>query len=81
MNRHQRRAARIRGPKGEPLEIRMLQILERDEQGRPTLTRLCWDDEILGAERAADDGGGNWWGPVGRWTHGVPYIPLEFDDE
>lgn len=48
MNRHQRRAARIKDPKGNSLDSYLLQILERDAQGRPTLTRLCHDDEVLG---------------------------------
>jgi hypothetical protein len=48
VNRAQRRAARIKGPKGEPLEVRLLQILERGPDGRPTVCRIAYDDETLG---------------------------------
>jgi len=52
VNRHQRRAAqatsKIRDPKGTLLEPALLDIRERDAQGRPTIVRICWDDERLG---------------------------------
>ena len=48
MNRAQRRAARIRGPKGEWLYPQLLHVVERDEQGRPTHVRIAWDDETIG---------------------------------
>lgn len=55
MNRHQRRAARVRGPKGETLDVFLLRIIERDKQGRPTLTRICYDEEVL-SDVVGDDG-------------------------
>jgi hypothetical protein len=48
MNRHQRRALRVKGPKGEMLECRLLLIDERDvATGRPTSVRVCYDDETI----------------------------------
>ena len=54
MNRAKRRATRVRGPNGEWLEAQLLRILERDAKGRPTFTRLAYDDETVG-EVAGDD--------------------------
>ena len=48
MNRRDRRAARIRDPKGNTLEPQLLLVLARDELGRPTTVRIAYDDERLG---------------------------------
>lgn len=48
MNRHQRRALRIKGPNGERLECRLLLIDGRDAAGRPTSVRVCYDEETIG---------------------------------
>jgi hypothetical protein len=49
MNRQQRRAMRVKGPKGETLECRLLLIDGRDAAGRPTSVRVCYDDETIGS--------------------------------
>lgn len=38
----------VRDPKGVPLHATLLRVLETDERGRPTMTRLCHDDETIG---------------------------------
>ena len=48
MNRHSRRAARVRDPNGDPLECRLLLIEQRDEAGRPTVVRVCYDEQTIG---------------------------------
>jgi hypothetical protein len=42
------RTKQVRDPKGTILHATLLRVLERDERGRPTMTRLCHDDETLG---------------------------------
>ena len=48
MNRNQRRATRIKGPKGETLECRLLLISDRDASGRPTSVKVCYDEQTIG---------------------------------
>jgi hypothetical protein len=40
--------AKIINSRGVRLELRLLQILERDPLGRPTLTRVVYDEQKLG---------------------------------
>lgn len=47
MNRQQRRAARIRDPKGDWLYPELLYVRARDAQGRPTEVRITYDDETV----------------------------------
>lgn len=48
MNRAWRRANRVRDPKGNWLEPRLLLIEERGPDGRPTRCRIAYDDETIG---------------------------------
>jgi hypothetical protein len=48
VNRNQRRAARIKGPKGEWLYPQLLYIIDRDEKGRPKTLRMTYDEEEIG---------------------------------
>lgn len=55
MNRHQRRAGRIRDPKGNPLDVYLVEIRERDHLGRPTVVRILYDEERAGDAFASSD--------------------------
>lgn len=48
MNRAQRRAARIRDPKGNYLYPTLLHVIDRDHLGRPTMVRIAYDEEAIG---------------------------------
>ena len=47
VNRQQRRAARIKDPKGNYLYPTLLHVVDRDHLGRPTNVRITYDEETL----------------------------------
>lgn len=55
MNRQQRRAARIKDPKGNALDVFLAHIIDRDAKGRPTTVRIAYDEETIGDVVGADE--------------------------
>jgi hypothetical protein len=48
VNRQDKRAARVKDPKGHWIYPTLLRVLEYDEKGRPTHVRILYDDEKVG---------------------------------
>jgi len=44
----------VRDPKGTVLHATLLLVIDRDERGRPTRTRICHDDETMGLVTGAE---------------------------